>query len=103
MLLLSKNAASAMPRYQRIKAVGVLELGEGLRILTREPPRMPSKQFLDYNGSSAGDMIGPIVMPKELCGSLPPNQASLLPPDGAPPRSNTTKEPVFFHSYPVSF
>ena len=72
---------------------------------TRVPLTMPVKRFLDYRGNTAGEMTGPIVMPKELwaltraeknmlCGMeglvavggrLPPNQAALLPLDGVLP------------------
>ena len=71
--LLYKEEDSMMSRYQRVRGVGTIELGEGLHILTREPLTIPLKKFLEYHGSTAGDMIGPIVMPREL---LPPQLGS---------------------------
>ena len=60
-----KDEESVMMRYQRIKAIAILELIEGLHVVTKTPLKIPVRKFAEYQGSTAGDMIGPIVMPRE--------------------------------------
>ena len=61
--VLYKEEARVMSRYHRVRGVGVVELAEGLHIVTREPLKKPAKKFEEYQGNTAGNMIGPIVMP----------------------------------------
>ena len=97
-----------------------MELGEGLLVVTQTPLKIPIRKFKTYQGSTAGDMIGPVVMPRDqwemtvaekktlywtdgfVCipGNLPPNLAALASDEE---RKDTSKEPVFFHSYPINF
>ena len=60
-----KDEKSLVIRYQTIKAIGVLELIEGLHAVTKTPLKIPVKNFKNYQGSTAGDIIGPVVMPRD--------------------------------------
>ena len=55
-----KDEDSVSVKFQRIKAVGVVELGEGLHVVTQTPLRIPVGKFADYQGSTASEMIGSV-------------------------------------------
>ena len=83
---------------------------------------MPPKKFIEYLGSTAGSMIGPVMMPSSpwtvswpdkkklygptnfllVGGKLPEEQEALVKPK-TEVRSEGTSEPAFYHSYPAHF
>ena len=108
-------------RFKRVQGCATLQLHKTMHIVTGQVFAVPTKSFQDYHGSTAGSMIGPVVMPspeqiwsltwklkKELYGT-----ANLVPVGGSigeeivdfsgGPRTNDQVEPAFHHSYPVSF
>ena len=116
-----KEEMSVHKRFKRVQGCATLQLHETLHIVTGQVFAVPTKSFQDYHGSTAGSMIGPVVMPnteqlwclawklkKELYGT-----GNLVPVGGSigkeiadfsgGPRANDQVEPVFHHSYPVSF
>ena len=114
-----KEEESVLRRYQRVRGVGTVQLDDRLHIVTRSMLQVPPKKFLEYGGSTAGSMIGPVVMPSQVWemtweekkklygptnlvpvgGKLPAEQDALAPQQET--RTNATKEPALFHSYPV--
>ena len=82
---------------------------------------VPVKKFIQYLGSTAGSMIGPVMMPSSpwtvswpdkkklygptnfvlVGGKLPEEQEALV--TKAEVRSEGTSEPAFYHSYPAQF
>ena len=50
-------------RNEKVRGVVTVTLDEGLHLVSRAPLSVPPKKFTQYLGSTAGDMIGPVVMP----------------------------------------
>ena len=50
-------------RYEKVRGVGTVMLDEGLHLVSRAPLSVPPKKFMEYLGSTAGSMIGPVMMP----------------------------------------
>ena len=116
-----KEEMSVHKRFKRVQGCAAFQLHEALHIVTGQVFAIPSKSFQDYHGSTAGSMIGPVVMPSpEQIWSLPwklkkelYGTANLVPVGGpigkeivdfsGGPRTNDQVESAFRHSYPVSF
>ena len=117
-----REEESVLRRYEKVRGVGTVTLDEGLLLVSRVPLSVPPKKFVEYSGSTAGSMIGPVMMPsspwtvswpdkKKLYGAtnfllyggkLPEEQEALVKPK-AEARSDGTIEPAFYHSYPAQF
>ena len=107
-------------RYEKVRGVGMIQLDEGLHVVSRAPLTLPPKKFLHFSGSMAGSIIRPVIMPSEpwtlpwpdkkkvygamhfllVGGKLPEEQEALVKPK-AEPRSEATSELVFYHSHPA--
>ena len=67
-----KEEMSVHKRFKRVQGCATLQLHEALHIVTGQVFAVPTKSFQDYHGSTAGSMIGPVVMPSpEQIWSLP--------------------------------
>ena len=118
-----KDEESVLARYEKVRGVGTVQLNEGLHLVSRAPLQsVTPKKFMQYLGSTAGDMIGPVIMPPSpwtlswpakkkvygisnftlVGGELPEEQEALVK-NKTEPRSEGTSEPVFYHSYPAQF
>ena len=109
-------------RYEKVRGVGSVTLDEGLLLVSRAPLSAPPKKFIEYLGSTAGSMIGPVMMPSSrwtlswpdkkklygptnfllVGGKLPEEQEALVKPK-AEVRSEGTREAAFYHSFPAQF
>jgi len=122
--LLWRDEDSLTQRLQRVKGgIGSCRQWEQLHVVSRSPPAVLPMKFQNFKSSTAGTMMGPIVLPdyitccqatwvqnKEIF-----TNANLIPVGGtldsedcadsqrAKPRDKTTVEPVFFHALPQSF
>ena len=111
-----------LQRYEKVRGVATVQLNEGLHLVSRAPLSVPPKKFTQYLGSTAGDMIGPVVMPPSpwtlswpdkkkvygttnflLVGGRLPEELEALVKPKADVRSAATSEPAFYHSYPAHF
>lgn len=125
--LLWRDEASLMQRLQRVKGgVGSCRQTEQLHVVSALAPAVVPAKFQNFHGSSAGTMMGPIVLPQaSTCwqATWPQKKeiftaANLIPVGGrlededdaeaqstpkAKPRDKDTVEPVFFHALPGSF
>ena len=117
-----REEESVLRRYEKVRGVCTVTLDEGLHLVSRAPLSVPPRKFIEYLGSTAGSMIGPVMMPsspwtvswpdkKKLYGAtnfllgggkLGPEQEALVKPK-AEERSEGTREPAFYHSYPAQF
>ena len=53
-----------LARYEKVGGVVTVQLNEGLHIVSRAPLlSVAPKKFTHYLGSTAGDVIGPVIMP----------------------------------------
>ena len=53
---------SVLARYEKVRGVGTVQLNEGLHLVSRAQLSMTPKKFTKYLGSTAGDVIGPVIM-----------------------------------------
>ena len=96
-----------------------------MHIISASIPALKPMKFTNFKGSSAGSMMGPIILPpmSSMWSLLWPQKKDLftpanlipvggragpddeLPEDHSPtkPRDKDTMEPVFFHALPGSF
>ncbi len=116
-----KDEESMLDRYGKVQGIGTVRLDEGLLIVSRNRLLCPRTKFRNYNGSTAGNIIGPVVMPPleklwELTwqrkqalygannfvqgGKLPDDQEELECNKVSSSRTPDSKEPVCYHSYP---
>jgi hypothetical protein len=124
--MLIKDESSTLDRYARARAgVGTIRLHETLYLVSRSAPVMKSKEFINYQGSTTGSVIGPIIMPQaaDLWSSTWALKKQIYGPDNiiavggrgddddipeepakkAKPRTATSVEPVFYHGLPESY
>ena len=123
-LLLWRDEDSYHARYQRVRGVGSCQLQEGLHFVTAGLLAVRPVKFQTYRGTTAGTMMGPIIMPDSgtlWAASWPQKKdiytpANLIPVGGrldddddaepasrAKARDKDTVEPVFYHALPESF
>jgi hypothetical protein len=125
--VLWRDEDSYQARHRRVRGIGSCQLQEGLHIVSADVPALRPVKFNTYKGTTAGTMIGPIIMPEPASlwqASWPVKKeiytaANLIPVGGkaedddaaapepaaarAKPRDKDTIEPVFFHGLPESF
>ena len=119
-----RDEDSMIQRLQRVKGgIATYRQEEHLYIVSASTPALKPTKFQNYKGSTAGSMIGPIIMPS-LDGlwtrSWPVKKeiftaANMIAVGGrvdddeddstvkAKPRDKDTIEPVFFHALPQTF
>ncbi len=116
-----KDEESMLDRYGKVQGIGTVRLDEGLFIVSQKRLLCPRTQFRNFNGSNAGNIIGPVVMPpleklweltwqRKLAvygaknfvqgGKLPDDQEELECNKCSSARTPDSKEPVCYHSYP---
>ena len=119
-----RDEDSMTQRLSRVKGgIGTYRQAETLLIVSASPPALKPTKFHNYKGSTAGTMIGPIIMPPMDSlwqRSWPVKKdiftaANLIavggrlgdedeePTEKAKPRDKNTVEPVFYHALPTTF
>ena len=121
-----RDEDSLMHRQLRVRgSIGTYRQEERLHIISANIPALKPMQLANFLGSSAGSMMGPIILPpmSSMWSLLWPQKKDLftpanliavggragpddeLPEDHSPtkPRDKDTMEPVFFHALPGSF
>ena len=119
-----RDEDSLTQRYQRVKGgIATYRQEEHLYIVSASTPALKPTKFQHYKGSTAGSMIGPIMMPSSASLWQRPwpvkkeifTAANLIAVGGraddedeeapvkAKPRDKDTIEPVFFHALPHTF
>ena len=124
--VLWRDEDSLMQRQLRVRgSIGTYRQEERLHIISASIPALKPMKFTNFKGSSAGSMMGPIILPpmSSMWSLLWPQKKDLftpanlipvggragpddeLPEDHSPtkPRDKDTMEPVFFHALPGSF
>ena len=110
-----------MERYTRARGVATVGLHEGLHIISANKLCHPRYMLHNFNGSTAGSIVGPVVMPsldatwevqwqqKQALyspknfvagGKLADDQEELECKKQNAERTPDSKEPAFYHSYP---
>ncbi len=118
---ITKDEDSTMDRYGKVQGVATVRLEEGLLIISAKRLLCPRQRFRNFPGSTAGSIIGPVVMPSlerlwELTwqqkqavygakiflqgGKLGEDQEELECNKFTSERKPDSKEPVFYHSCP---
>ena len=125
--MLWRDEDSLTQRLSRVKGgITAYQQHESLLIVSAAPGALKGTKFPNYKGSSAGSMMGPIILP-DLSGMWQATwavkkdiftAANLIAVGGridgddeasaddkvkAKPREKDTVEPVFFHALPESF
>ncbi len=116
-----KDEDSMLDRYGKVQGVATVRLEEGLLIVSQKRLLCPRTKFRNFSGSTAGNIIGPVVMPpleklweitwlrKQALygaknflqgGKLGEDQEELECKKFNCSRTPDSKEPVCYHSYP---
>jgi hypothetical protein len=119
-----RDEDSMIQRLQRVKGgIATYRQEEHLYIVSASTPALKPTKFQHYKGSTAGSMIGPIIMPSSDALWTRPwpvkkeifTAANMIAVGGrvddeeddlavkAKPRAKDTIEPVFFHALPQTF
>ena len=120
-LMITKDEESTMERYKKVQGVATVRLEEGLHIISANRLVLPRYKFRNFPGTTAGSIVGPVVMPSldatwELQwqqkqalyspknfvagGKLSDDQEELECKKQNAERKPDSKEPAFYHSYP---
>ena len=120
-LMITKDEESTMERYKKVQGVATVHLEEGLHIISANRLVLPRYKFRNFPGTTAGSIVGPVVMPSldstwELqwqqkqavyspknfiaSGKLGDDQEELECKKQNAERKPDSKEPAFYHSYP---
>jgi hypothetical protein len=104
--------------------VGTYRQQEHLYVVSATLPAVRPVKFQNYNGSSAGTMMGPIILPRlDACwhlswadkkllytplhliavGGKLDEEEDMLPGEKPPKREDSKPEPVFYHALPETF
>lgn len=118
-----KDEESTTARLGRISGIGNAGLTETLHVVSAEPLACKPRAYKIFKGTSAGSLMGPVVMPAwspDVCWHVTYavkkeifTPASLIPVGGQAedptngdlpvwPRDKWSVEPVFFHALPSS-
>ena len=124
--VLWRDEDSLRQRQLRVRgSIGTYRQEERLHIISASIPALKPMKFTNFKGSSAGSMMGPIILPpmSSMWSLLWPQKKDLftpanliavggragpddeLPEDHSPtkPRDKDTMEPIFFNALPGSF